>query len=116
MIWILKLVDTVCLQTGKPARKCATKKNVEMPDDSMEISEAEEDAKTRLAEELSRIRMVEAQESTSPAKHGKQRRICRGIREGSSADSMLSSTVIDGLQSPQNKGLFRFSHMNIAQS
>ncbi|EEF45957.1 cyclin A, putative [Ricinus communis] len=93
-----KPVGIACSQTRNPARKYFAKKKVEMVDISMETSEAEEDVKTRLAEELSKIRMVEAQEITSPAKHGNQQRICHSIREGGVADS-----TSDGLQSPQNK-------------
>ncbi|XP_050232547.1 cyclin-A2-1-like isoform X2 [Mercurialis annua] len=84
----------------KPARKCHAKKNMEMVDISMETSEAEEDIKARLAEELSKIRMVESQEITSPTR---QKGICHHIKNGCAADSLLTPRVTDELQSPQSK-------------
>ncbi|KAJ9168372.1 hypothetical protein P3X46_019907 [Hevea brasiliensis] len=95
-------------QTSKQARKCPTKKNAEVAADiSMEIAEGEEDVKAKLAEELSKIRMVEAREITLPTKtEGKQQRTYRGAREGVVADPvlpMLALTKPAGLRIPQKK-------------
>ncbi|KAJ4828251.1 hypothetical protein Tsubulata_012057 [Turnera subulata] len=55
-------------RTFKQARKCPAQKNVQVAADiAMETSPIEEDVKTKLAEDLSKIRMVEAQEVTSTA-------------------------------------------------
>lgn len=114
-------VDIACSQTSKQASKYPTIKNTEVAAEiSLQISEVEEDVKTKLAEELSKIRMVEAQEINSPSKtKGKQQRKCFGAREHVVADEMLpmlAPTEPAGLPSSQKKGnrFFHDLHMNIA--
>ncbi|OAY54315.1 cyclin-A2-2 [Manihot esculenta] len=96
------------VQTSKQASKYPTIKNTEVAAEiSLQISEVEEDVKTKLAEELSKIRMVEAQEINSPSKtKGKQQRKCFGAREHVVADEMLpmlAPTEPAGLPSSQKK-------------
>uniref|UniRef100_A0A2N9G744 B-like cyclin n=1 Tax=Fagus sylvatica TaxID=28930 RepID=A0A2N9G744_FAGSY len=56
-------------QTSKQARRGPTKKNTKVVAGvTVEISPMQEDAKTKLAEELSKIRMVESQEIALPVK------------------------------------------------
>ena len=73
----------------------------------MKISPVQEDVKEKLAEELSKIRMGEAQNFTSPAKlEVKQDSLCHGTGEGV-ADPMLLipvSTKFSGVESPLKKG------------
>lgn len=69
---------------------------------SMAISPVEEDMKTRLAEELSKIRMVEAQEIPSSAN------LKEGTMEGGVADlvfPVLMSSKPLGFHSLQKRGL-----------
>jgi len=96
-------------QTSKQARKCPRNKNAEVAAHiSMEISPAQEDVKEMLAEELSKIRMGEAQDFTSPAKlEGKKQSDCHGTREGGVADPRLLvplSTKTSGVERPLKKG------------
>ncbi|KDP32289.1 hypothetical protein JCGZ_13214 [Jatropha curcas] len=92
------------VQTNKQARKCPVKKNTEVAANiSMEISGGEEDVKTKLAEDLSKIRMVEAQEITSPAETERKQHICHGQREGVVAGLMLAPKKPAGEQSSQEK-------------
>ncbi|KAJ6957253.1 hypothetical protein D5086_031602 [Populus alba] len=95
-------------QTSKQARKCPRNKNAEVAAHiSMEISPAQEDVKEKLAEELSKIRMGEAQEFTSPAKlEDKKQSDCHGTREGGVADPRLLvplSTKTSGAERPLKK-------------
>ena len=97
-------------QTSKLARKCPPKTNAEAAARiSMKISPVQEDVKEKLAEELSKIRMGEAQNFTSPAKlEVKQDSLCHGTREGGVADPMLLipvSTKFSGVESPLKKGM-----------
>jgi len=96
-------------QTSKLARKCPPKTNAEVAARiSMKISLVQEDVKEKLAEELSKIRMGEAQNFTSPAKlEVKQDSLCHGTGEGGVADPMLLipvSTKFSGVESPLKKG------------
>ncbi|KAJ6732404.1 CYCLINS [Salix purpurea] len=70
--------------TSKQARKCPRNKNAVVATlISMEISPAQQDVKEKLAEELSKIRMGEAQDFTSPAKlEDKQQSDCYGTGGG----------------------------------
>jgi cyclin A len=86
---------------------------------TVEISPMQEDAKTKLAEELSKIRMVESQEIALPVKVEEQEptetSMNYSIRECSLADQIplvQASTKPTGLQSFQKKGLF--SAINIS--
>ncbi|XP_011026521.1 PREDICTED: cyclin-A2-2-like isoform X2 [Populus euphratica] len=95
-------------QTRKQARKCPPNKNAEVAAHiSMEISPAQEDVKEKLAEELSKIRMGEAQDFTSPAKlEEKKQSDCHGTREGGVADPRLLvplSTKTSGVERPLKK-------------
>lgn len=94
--------------TSKQARKCPRNKNAEVAAHiSMEISPAQEDVKEKLAEELSKIRMGEAQDFTSPAKlEEKKQSDCHGTREGGVADPRLLvplSTKTSGVERPLKK-------------
>lgn len=78
-----------------------------------DISPMQEDANTKLAEELSKIRMVESQEVTLPVKLEEQEptetSMSSSIRECGLPDHMpliLGSSKPAGLQSFQKKGLF----------
>ncbi|XP_052310192.1 cyclin-A2-2 isoform X2 [Populus trichocarpa] len=100
--------DMAGSQTSKLARKCPPKTNAEVAARiSMKISPVQEDVKEKLAEELSKIRMGEAQNFTSPAKlEVKQDSLCHGTGEGGVADPMLLipvSTKFSGVESPLKK-------------
>lgn len=69
----------------------------------MDISEFEEDVKAKLAEELSRIRVVGAQEI--PSKVQRSREVVIAV----SALPMLAPKESAGFQCPKKKGLF-FAH------
>ncbi|KAM3735889.1 hypothetical protein ACB098_10G122100 [Castanea mollissima] len=95
------------IQTSKQARRVPTKKKIEVVAD---ISPMQEDANTKLAEELSKIRMVESQEVTLPVKLEEQEptetRMSSSIRECGLPDHMpliLGSSKPAGLQSSQKK-------------
>ncbi|KAJ6745512.1 CYCLIN-A2-4 [Salix koriyanagi] len=68
----------------------------------MEISPVQEDVKEKLAEELSKIKMGEVQDLTSPAKvEVKKESLCHGTREGDASDLMhviQVSTKISGVE------------------
>ncbi|XWS27164.1 hypothetical protein CRYUN_Cryun26dG0091600 [Craigia yunnanensis] len=120
---VLKDVTNVCadslymdcinateIQTTMQTIRDPSEKNKEMFEDiSMGIPSVEEDVKTKLAEDLSKIRMVEAQENTLPVIL-KEREVaepmCPGARECVVADPMppiQASTMPVGLQSPQKR-------------
>lgn len=98
-------------QTSKQARRGPTKKNTKVVAGvTVEISPMQEDAKTKLAEELSKIRMVESQEIALPVKVEEQEptetSMSYSIRECSLADQIplvQASTKPTGLQSFQKK-------------
>ncbi|KAJ6743629.1 CYCLIN-A2-4 [Salix viminalis] len=75
---------------SKLARKCPPRTNAEVAAPiSMEISPVQEDVKEKLAEELSKIKMGEVQDLTSPAKvEVKKESLCHGTREGDASDPM----------------------------
>ena len=96
-------------QTSKLARKCPPRTNAEVAAPiSMEISPVQEDVKEKLAEELSKIKMGEAQDLTSPAKvEVKKESMCHGTREGDASDPMLVkpvSTKFSGVERSLKKG------------
>ncbi|CAK7353480.1 unnamed protein product [Dovyalis caffra] len=104
----LNYINATKQHTSKQGRKCPPKTNTEVAAHiSMEISPVREDAKEKLAEELSKIRMGEAQDFTSPAKlEVKQESVCHDTREGGVADPMLLipvSTKFSGVESPLKK-------------
>lgn len=81
-------------------------------DISMGSPSIEEDVKTKLAEDLSKIRMVEAQESTLPIileeREGAEP-MCHDARESVATDQVppvQALTMPLGLQSSQKRGLF----------
>ncbi|KAJ6361423.1 hypothetical protein OIU78_001960 [Salix suchowensis] len=89
--------------TTKLARKCPPRTNAEVAAPiSMEISPVQEDVKEKLAEELSKIKMGEVQDLTSPAKvEVKKESLCHGTREGDASDPMHVipvSTKISGVE------------------
>ncbi|XVE63556.1 hypothetical protein DITRI_Ditri07aG0029800 [Diplodiscus trichospermus] len=118
---VLKDVTNVCadslymdcinateIQTTKKTIKDPNEKNIEMVEDiSMGIPSFEEDVKTKLAEDLSKIRMVEAQENTLPGipeEREVAEAMCHDARECLAVDPMPpihASTMPVGLQSPQ---------------
>ncbi|XVE98535.1 hypothetical protein REPUB_Repub03eG0114100 [Reevesia pubescens] len=97
-------------QTTTQTIRDTSEKNNEMVEDlSLEIPSVEEDVKTKLAEDLSKIRMVEAQENTLPVileERELTEHMCQGARECAVVDAMppvQASTMHVGLQSPQEK-------------
>lgn len=85
-------------------------------DVSVEILPAEDDVKSKLAEELSKIRMVESQEISLPAtlKEGESVKlsICHNTDDCGEADMILSADASKKpvrLKSPQKKGLYVIS-------
>uniref|UniRef100_A0A6N2NJZ7 B-like cyclin n=1 Tax=Salix viminalis TaxID=40686 RepID=A0A6N2NJZ7_SALVM len=88
--------------TSKQARKCPGNKNAVVATlISMEISPAQQDVKEKLAEELSKIRMGEAQDFTSPAKlEDKQQSDCYGTGGGVADPRLLIplSTKTSGVE------------------
>ncbi|KAG5244322.1 cyclin-A2 [Salix suchowensis] len=93
----------VLKDTTKLARKCPPRTNAEVAAPiSMEISPVQEDVKEKLAEELSKIKMGEVQDLTSPAKvEVKKESLCHGTREGDASDPMHVipvSTKISGVE------------------
>ncbi|KAJ6295508.1 hypothetical protein OIU76_027410 [Salix suchowensis] len=88
--------------TSKQARKCPRNKNAVVATlISMEISPAQQDVKEKLAEELSKIRMGEAQDFTSPAKlEDKQQSDCYGTGGGVADPRLLIplSTKTSGVE------------------
>ncbi|KAF9681178.1 hypothetical protein SADUNF_Sadunf06G0198500 [Salix dunnii] len=89
--------------TSKLARKFPPRTNAEVAAPiSMEISPVQEDVKEKLAEELSKIKMGEAQDLTSPVKvEVKKESLCHGTREGDASDPMLLipvSTKFSGVE------------------
>lgn len=80
----------------------------------MGIPSVEEDVKAKLAEDLSKIRMMEAHESSLPVKldeRGVAEPTCLGAREYVIENSMLPIQVFTmpfGHQSPKRKGLCSF--------
>jgi cyclin A len=86
---------------------------------TQEISAIQGDAKTKLAEELSKIRMVESQDRTltvnlEEEEPNKQSMSC-SIRECGLANQMpmvQASTKPAGLQSSQEKGLFSVANFS----
>lgn len=82
---------------------------------TQDISAMQGDAKTKLAEELSKIRMVESQESTFPVNLEEEDPNEQSIRECGLADQMLlvqPSTKPAGLESSQEKGLFSVTNFS----
>ncbi|KAB5553290.1 hypothetical protein DKX38_010601 [Salix brachista] len=95
--------------TSKLARKCPPRTNAEVAAPiSMEISPVQEDVKEKLAEELSKIKMGEVQDLTSPAKvEVKKESLCHGTREGDASDPMHVipvSTKFSGVERSLKKG------------
>ena len=96
-------------QTRKQARKRPRNRNeVVATLISMEISPAQKDVKEKLAEELSKIRMGEAQDFTSPAKlEDKQQSDYYGTGGGVADPRLLItlSTNTSGVERSLKKGL-----------
>ncbi|XWS17014.1 hypothetical protein CRYUN_Cryun33cG0031300 [Craigia yunnanensis] len=120
---VLKDVTNVCadslymhcinateIQTTKQTIRDPSEKNKEMVEDfSMGTPSVEEDVKTKLAEDLSKIRMVETQENTLPVIM-EEREVAEPMFHGAieciAADSMPPiqvSTMHVGLQSAQKR-------------
>ncbi|XVF34439.1 hypothetical protein REPUB_Repub18cG0059200 [Reevesia pubescens] len=103
-------INATKIQNTKQTTRDGGEKTDEMVEDiPMEIPSVEEDVKTKLAEDLSKIRMVEAQENTLPVileERELAESACHGARECAVADAMppiQASTMVVGVQSPQEK-------------
>lgn len=108
------IIDIYGSQASEQDRRGRAKKNTGVVAGvTPEISPLEEDAKTKLAEELSKIRMVESHEISLPVnlegQEPAEKSMSYNIREYGLADQMplvQASTKPAGLQSDQKKGLF----------
>ncbi|XP_022731404.1 cyclin-A2-2 [Durio zibethinus] len=103
-------INATEIQTIKKTNTGPSQKNKEMVEDnSMEIPSVEEDVKARLAEDLSKIRMVEAQENTLPVileESELAEPLSHCARECAVADAMPpipASIMAVVVQSPQEK-------------
>lgn len=104
---LMNRIHSSKIQTSKQARRGHGKKNnMVVARVTQDISAMQGDAKTKLAEELSKIRMVESQESTLPVNLEEEDPNEQSIRECGLADQMLlvqPSTKPAGLESSQEK-------------
>ncbi|KAG8491726.1 hypothetical protein CXB51_015150 [Gossypium anomalum] len=98
------------IQTSKQTIRDPSEKNKEMVESIfMGIPSVEEDVKAKLAEDLSKIRMMEAHENSLPVKldeRGVAEPTCLGAREYAVENSMLpiqAFTMPFGHQSPKRK-------------
>ncbi|OMO80516.1 hypothetical protein COLO4_24050 [Corchorus olitorius] len=97
-------INATKIQTTKQTIGDANNKEM-IEDISMEIPLVEEDVKSKLAEDLSKIRMVEAQENTLAVileERELAEPVSHGARKCGVADSQ-ASTISVGLQSPREK-------------
>ncbi|XVE71611.1 hypothetical protein DITRI_Ditri10aG0165000 [Diplodiscus trichospermus] len=103
-------INATKIQVSKQTIGDPSEKNIEMVEDiSMEIRSVEEDTKTKLAEDLSKIRMTEAEENNLPVileERELAEPILHGASECAEEDAMApipASSIAVGAQSPQEK-------------
>lgn len=103
-------VDIADWQTSKQTSVGPPKKIAKVaPDVCVQTLYVEEDVKTKLAEELSKIRMAESQEVKE--REPVHLSACHSTSEDGEADWILPSHAYEkpvGLQEPQEKGLYSF--------
>ncbi|XVF88196.1 hypothetical protein PTKIN_Ptkin19aG0030800 [Pterospermum kingtungense] len=105
----LDCITATEIQSTKQTVRNPSEKNKEMVEDVSMGTPSNEDVKTKLAEDLSKIRMVEAQENALPV-IPEERKVAEPMhhdaRESVAADQMppiQASTTPIGLQSPQER-------------
>ncbi|XP_071723492.1 cyclin-A2-1-like [Rutidosis leptorrhynchoides] len=102
----ISCVNAAIAQTSKQARRGPSKKDTNMSADTSMEASFEEDTKMKLAEDLSKIRMVETREDTLPEKMGERDYAQLSLIGSGVADPMLTEDAPmspTGMQIPQEK-------------